>query len=151
MSDQIKTPNDLYSAITQWAPSQAGLIALALVGSHARAAAAPDSDIDLVLIARNPQHYLLSPAWVEQFGCTRLTAIEPYGKLTSIRAFYCNGLEVEFGITSEEWIALPLDAGTERVIQDGLLILFERDACLTRMLQSIGREQNGPSAQIKAC
>jgi predicted nucleotidyltransferase len=140
MTDQIKNPNDLLSAITQWAPSQTELIALALVGSHARAAARPDSDIDLVLIARNPQHYLLSPDWVEQFGSTRLTTVEPYGKLTSIRAFYRNGLEVEFGITSEEWIALPLDAGTGRVIEDGLLILFERDACLTRALRSIGRD-----------
>lgn len=140
MTDQIKNPNDLLSTITQWAPSQAELIALALVGSHARAAARPDSDIDLVLIACNPQHYLLSPDWVEQFGSTRLTTIEPYGKLTSIRVFYRNGLEVEFSITSEEWIALPLDAGTERVIEDGLLILFERDACLTRLLRSIGRE-----------
>jgi hypothetical protein len=76
---------------------------------------------------------------VEQFGSTRLTTVEPYGKLTSIRAFYHNGLEVEFGITSEEWIALPLDAGTERVIEDGLLILFERDARLTRALRTIGR------------
>jgi predicted nucleotidyltransferase len=140
MTDQIINPNDLLSAITQWAPSQAELIALALVGSHARAATRPDSDIDLVLIARNPQHYLLSPDWVEQFGSTRLTTIEHYGKLTSIRVFYRNGLEVEFGITSEEWIALPLDAGTARVIEDGLRILFERDARLTRALRSIGSE-----------
>ena len=117
-------------AFAEWARAQPDVMAAALVGSYANNAARTDSDVDLVLIARQPQQYVSNSGWAATFGEMRRQQIEDYGKLTSLRVWYRNGLEVEYGITGEEWIAEPLDAGTRRVIEDGMVVLFERGEIL---------------------
>jgi hypothetical protein len=52
----------------------------------------------------------------------------------SLRVFYRNGLEVEFGLTDPAWAALPLDEGTRQVIAGGMRVLFERGHNLSRRL-----------------
>ena len=52
--------------------------------------------------------------------------------MTSLRVWYRDGLEVEFGLTDESWAASPLDAGTRSVILDGIVVLFERGDLLSR-------------------
>ena len=42
--------------------------------------------------------------------------VEDYGKATSLRVWYEDWLEVEYGLTDETWAALPLDEGTQAVI-----------------------------------
>ena len=54
--------------------------------------------------------------------------------MTSIRVWYEDGLEVEYGIANEVWAAEPLDKGTQQVIADGMGILFERGTILSRHL-----------------
>ncbi len=117
-------------AFTQWATAQPDIQAVALVGSYARNAATETSDIDFVILANEPSKYLENPGWINQFGSVKRQQTEKYGKLTSLRVWYVNGYEVEYGITTPDWAALPLDAGTQRVIQDGLHVLFEREALL---------------------
>jgi hypothetical protein len=68
---------------------------------------------------------------VQQFGIIEKKQIESYGLVKSIRVYYREGLEVEYGITDRSWVAVPLDAGTQRVINDGLRILFERNNILS--------------------
>jgi hypothetical protein len=45
---------------------------------------------------------------------------------------YQNGVEVEYGITTPDWAAIPLDAGTREVISGGMIVLFERGILLSR-------------------
>jgi predicted nucleotidyltransferase len=141
----------------EWACAQPDILAAALVGSHARASATESSDVDLVLITRQPASYLERHGWTRQFGSVQREAIEAYGLLTSLRVHYTDGLEVEFGITDERWCAVPLDEGTRQVMAGGLRILFERDALLSRHLvedQALpfegrrpeGRGPEGPAA-----
>jgi hypothetical protein len=52
--------------------------------------------------------------------------VEDYGKVTSLRLWYRNGPEVEFGLTTPDWAAPPLDEGTRRVITDGMVVLQEK-------------------------
>ncbi len=118
--------------VTAWAANQPDLQALALVGSYARNAARETSDVDLVLIAADPKVYLNDSSWVQQFGTVKEQQIEDYGLLISLRVFYTDGLEVEYGITDERWSAIPLDEGTRRVIADGMRVLFERGSILSR-------------------
>ena len=54
--------------------------------------------------------------------------------MTSIRVWYSDGLEVEYGITDERWTAVPLDEGSRQVIADGMQVLFERGTVLSRHL-----------------
>ena len=118
--------------ITDWAFTRPDLLALAVVGSHARGVASPTSDLDLVMIATDPAPYLHNTDWVHQFGMVEKQQIEDYGLLTSLRVWYTAGPEVEFGLTDERWAALPLDEGTRRVMDDGMRVLIDKDHILTR-------------------
>ena len=86
-------------AFVPWASAQEDMQAIALVGSYARGAARDDSDIDLVLLTDEPQKYLEDLKWMERFGPVEKHQTENYGKLISIRVWYQNGVEVEYGIT----------------------------------------------------
>ena len=121
-------------AFTQWAIAQPDILALALVGSHARNTATPTSDVDLVLITADPGRYLDDGAWVQQFGIVNRQQVEDYGPLISLRVWYCEGLEVEYGVTDERWSAMPLDTGTREVMAGGIRVLFERSPLLSRHL-----------------
>jgi predicted nucleotidyltransferase len=114
-----------------WAASQPDLLAVGLVGSYARHAATPESDVDLVLLARQPRRYLDDTGWARRFGPLRDQRVEDYVRLVSLRVWYADGLEVEYGLTDPTWAAAPLDAGTARVIGDGLRVLFEREPLLS--------------------
>lgn len=113
---------------TAWASDREDILAVALVGSYAKNTASEDSDIDLVILAAQPGLYLENIEWVRQFGNVCRHQIEDYGRLTSLRVWYNSGIEVEYGLTSRDWAALPLDKGTQAVISGGMQILFERGA-----------------------
>ena len=129
MVNALKTRADIQGfleAVVQWAAGQADIQAAALVGSYARDAAREDSDIDLVLLMDDPARYLHDTAWVGRFGAMERQQVEDYGKVTSLRLWYRNGPEVEFGLTTPDWAAPPLDEGTRRVITDGMVVLQEK-------------------------
>jgi len=115
-----------------WASDRSDVQAIALVGSYARGEARDDSDIDLVLLTDEPQKYLDDIQWTERFGSVEKHQTEDYGKLISIRVWYQNGTEVEYGITTPDWAAVPLDAGTREVILGSMIVLFERGILLSR-------------------
>lgn len=117
--------------VTEWARAQPDIQAVALIGSYARNAATASSDVDLVLIADQPDRFLRDRDWINHFGEPRRQQVEDYGRLVSLRVWYSDGREVEFGITDERWAATPLDEGTRRVISDGIQIIFERKPILS--------------------
>src|SRR5580658_4494102 len=96
--------SEFISAFTRWAGKQNSILGAALVGSVARRTARPDSDIDLILIADVHRKFLEWNDWIDEFGKPSRSAVEDYGLVQSIRAFYEDGLEVEFGITTREWL-----------------------------------------------
>jgi len=131
MENKVPRVNRFIVNLATWASSQEGIQAVALLGSYARGVATTSSDVDLVTICRQSNLYLEHKQWVSQFGDIMEQQVESYGKVTSIRVWYFDNLEVEYGITGEDWISLPLDAGTRQVIQDGMEVVFERDASLS--------------------
>ena len=84
-----------------------------------------------MILAEQPRKYLEDIIWAEQFGEIEKYQVEEYGKLTSLRVWYRNGHEVEYGLTTLDWAAQPLDVGTEQVISDGMLVLCERKPLLS--------------------
>jgi predicted nucleotidyltransferase len=117
---------DFIAAVTAWAETQPDILAIALVGSYARDLASETSDIDLVLLVEEPARYLNDTSWAARFGSITSQQIEDWGMVTSLRVFYAPEPEVEYGFTTSAWAAQPLDAGTRRVIQDGMRVLYER-------------------------
>src|SRR5512143_2179948 len=111
----LQRTDEFIQQFTAWAQSQPDVLAAALVGSHARGEARADSDVDLVLLCTRAADYLADLSWTLRFGSVREHRLEDYGRLTSVRAWYEDGLEVEYGITDEDWAASPLDEGTRKV------------------------------------
>ena len=130
--------NQFLNEFTDWASAQSDIRAVALVGSYARNAATPTSDIDLVVIVTRPDNYMRDLEWTRRFGTVLRHQVEDYGKLVSVRVWYADGREVEYGITVESWAALPLDEGTRRVLSDRMRVLFEREPLLSRHQVEIG-------------
>lgn len=125
------------NSVVDWAQHQPVISGAALVGSHARGEARPDSDIDLVLLCADLQGFLSDASWLERFGDVESCQTEDWGMVTSLRAQYRNGLEVEFGMTTPEWAGLPIDPGTQSVVLNGLRILMDRDGTLSRLQDAV--------------
>lgn len=119
--------------VTQWARQRPDVDALVLVGSYARGAGTSSSDVDLILLTDQPDNYLKSTEWVRVFGHPQGQSTEDWGKVTSVRVWYQGDLEVEFGITSPDWAASPLDPGTRSVIEAGMIILYDPQARFASM------------------
>ena len=131
----MKTINDIRDFLDDflaWVSAREDVHAVGLVGSYARGDARDDSDIDLVLLSDRSEGYLEDLKWIERFGAVEKYQTEGYGKLISIRVWYQSGVEVEYGITTPDWAATPLDAGTQRVLHDGMIVLFERGNLLSQ-------------------
>ena len=122
-------------AVTEWARSQTDVVGVALVGSQARGVARDDADIDLVVLMDRPQVYLRNNTWTSKFGEVVLVHREDWGRIQSLRVWYADGREVEYGLTTPEWASVPLDRGTLRVASEGLRVLFDRVGLLAAMLR----------------
>lgn len=121
--------------LSSWTAGQSQLSGVLLVGSQARSASRPDSDVDLVLLAVDPQIYLKNIEWAADFGSVSRHALEDWGKLTSVRVWYQNGLEVEFGFANQSWITSPMDPGSRQVLAAGYRILFERHSLISKVIK----------------
>ncbi len=120
----------LLTAVVLWAEARDDVRALVLVGSHARGSASPESDVDLVVVAREPADYLADTEWVGEFGQPASVDREEYGLVTSLRVRYAEGPEVEFGLTSLVWATPPRDPDTQRVLDAGHRVLYDPDGLL---------------------
>jgi hypothetical protein len=129
-----ETIKDFIEAVKLWAASKPDVHAVALVGSYARGAAGITSDIDLVIILDDPRGYLENTNWLQSFGMPDRQQLEDYGSVTSLRVWFRDGKEVEFGLTTPAWIKSPLDEGTWQTIRDGILVVFEREPTLSPLL-----------------
>lgn len=123
-------------SVNEWANNEPDLMALALVGSHARGEASPESDVDLILLLRNLNEYIKNRDWISKLGEPRHIVQEDWGKVTSLRVLYTEGLEVEYGLSNLEWGSDPSDEGDAQVIVNGLIVLYEKDGHLSNKLKS---------------
>jgi len=117
--------NKIHSPLIDWSKGHETIQGIALVGSYARGEARADSDIDLVILCREPEVLLRERSWVNRFGVVQSISEEDYGALTSLRVFYADDLEIEFGVTTEQWASTPIDPGTRQVLEGGFQIVYD--------------------------
>ena len=132
-------PEELIASATEWARCDNRISALALLGSHARGEARPDSDIAFCLICPDARRLLGDRSWTEQFGPATQLGLEPYGLVTSVRVRYRDGPEVEFGIADHAWMDVPVDPDTAAVMRAGMRILHDPENRLQRALDDASR------------
>jgi uncharacterized protein len=109
---------DILTAVTRWAKTQAQVRGLALVGSHARGAARPDSDIDLIALAKDPQIFR-DPAW--------LAAID----WSAAKVRPAKWTDEEYGAVWSRRVGLTPEG---EVVREGCRILYDPDGLLERLV-----------------
>lgn len=123
---------DLFLAqLKQWAAEDPEITALLVVGSYARGTNKADSDLDLVILTSRKADMVKGPSFVARFGDVERQQTEEYGACTSVRAWYRDGREIEFGLVEPSWASVPLDSGTHRVLSDGYLVLTDKEGLFT--------------------
>jgi uncharacterized protein len=120
--------------LAAWARGRRDVRALALVGSWARGTARQDSDVDVILLTDAPAHFLDRDDWLAAAGGERMVRTAAWGAITERRFAVPGGLEVELGIGTPAWASVaPLDAGTRRVVRDGMRPLHDPDGLLAAL------------------
>ncbi|GAA4894522.1 nucleotidyltransferase domain-containing protein [Streptomonospora salina] len=108
-----------------WAHRRGDVAGLLLVGSWARDAARDDSDVDMILLSDDPTLYNAALLTAQE-PLTSLIANRVWGPVTEWRFRSKSGLEIELGVASPEWARTsPVDAGTRRVVSDGVRTLYD--------------------------
>ncbi|KKI90021.1 hypothetical protein WQ54_23130 [Bacillus sp. SA1-12] len=119
--------NLLLENFKEWSGQQPTIKGVAVVGSFARGDFHLNSDVDLTIISIDKDLTLESIKNDFHFGHIESSTIEQWGILTSLRIFYDNGLEVEYGVVTDRWVKEPLDEGTKNVVKNGFKIITEKE------------------------
>ncbi len=130
-----------------WAATQPDIVGLALVGSWARGAARPDSDIDLMVLTLDPERYRRDRSWLTavDWALVGLPVIgwrdADYGMVWSRHITLADAVEVEFAFGDPGWAATePIDSGTRGVVSGGLRALYDPRNLFARLLDSFATE-----------
>jgi predicted nucleotidyltransferase len=117
----------LLNEFINWCKKQNEIIGVAIVGSFARGDFNADSDVDLVIISTDKMNTI--DTIYSQFHYDEMIhhSIEEWGILTSLRIFYKNELEIEYGVVTKQWVEEPLDEGTKEVVENGFMILLDKE------------------------
>jgi hypothetical protein len=138
-------PDLIIQTISTWVKTQQLIQAAALVGSHARGMARPDSNIDIVLLVTECEIFRDGTGWLHDINWNLIGARparwvdEDHGALWSRRLWLePTGDEIEFGFTSPSWAEVkPIDPGTRRVIADGCRSLHDPHGMLSRLCDAV--------------
>jgi uncharacterized protein len=126
------------AAVVALAEARDDVRAVALVGSHARGVARPDSDVDVVVLTTDPDMYVDDCDWIKALPGASLLSTRRWGALTERRLVLAGGTEVDFGVARPSWAStLPVDAGTAHVVRDGLVAIHDPDGLLAHVLAAV--------------
>lgn len=127
------------SEVAEWAQGHAKILGALLVGSYAHGKARLDSDIDIMLFVSDIGPWLQnSEEWLKLFDKVNNVRLEDWGAVKTLRAFYENGVEVEFNFTTLDWASIdPIEPNTFRVISDGAKVLYDPQGILTNLLTAV--------------
>ena len=93
---------ELIDRFTAWAQDQPDIRAGVILGSRARSEMPADSlsDLDLLVIARDPLIYLSNGSWLLTFGEPGLTFVEStaVGDFRERRVIFKDGRDVDFSV-----------------------------------------------------
>ncbi|GAA2503303.1 hypothetical protein GCM10023100_11040 [Actinocorallia cavernae] len=161
LPDQSGVPPERFAEVrefldrlTRWAGTHEDVVGVLLVGSYARGATRPDSDVDVVLLTADPAPYLTDATepdaaqpdafesegtwtgWADELGLGRLVRTRAWGPITERRYTLVPGLEVEFGIGGPGWARTdPVDPGTRRVVAEGARTLYDPRRVLAELVR----------------
>jgi hypothetical protein len=141
----------LTELVAEWVRQTRGARALAMVGSWARGNPRPDSDLDLLVLANEPDRYFRDPPWPDQMSFNKIGhrieshSVEDYGAVRSYHIMLTPPAELELSFGSLGWASTaPADAGTVRIVSDACKIIVDKDALLQRLLAALDAQTARP-------
>lgn len=129
----------LAAALRVWGADVADVRAIAVVGSFARGAPRPGSDLDLVLLCERPGRFGPWLADVPPLAPARFLYCRAWGPVMELRLRRRSGLHLDVGIAPLTWATVdPLDLGTARVLSDGVRVVHDPDRLLAVAADAAG-------------
>jgi nucleotidyltransferase-like protein len=140
----------LSEIVAKWVRRNANTRALGMVGSWARGNPRPDSDLDLLILARNPELYFTDDSLLAKIGFATTgyqvlsRAVVDYGARRSHKLGLSPDAAVELIFAPLNWANFdPVEPGSARIARDGLCILVDKDRLFSRLFAVLGlREQS---------
>jgi hypothetical protein len=134
----------LIDAVRVWLECRNDLRALALAGSWARGNPKPSSDLDLIIVASDPEEYQSPDEWLcdiplatAAFEIDRY-ATRMYGCVWSCHVFLKPDAQVELTFAAPAWANIdPSDPGTKSVVADAFRIIVDKDGALQRLFAMV--------------
>lgn len=134
----------LLAKLAAWAESEDNVRAVVIVGSRARADHPADewADLDVVVLARDPQPLWAGAAWLAAIGEPWLTFIEPTPDRRTYerRVLFAPGLDVDFVPVAVASLVDVLERGIAEalmLLQRGARILVDKDGLAQRALDAV--------------
>ncbi|WP_433175959.1 nucleotidyltransferase family protein [Actinoallomurus sp. CA-150999] len=125
---------DIVDRVRRWAADRPDVVGLLLVGSYARSAARPDSDVDLMLLSTDLDAYADG---AEELDLGTPVRVRSWGPVTERRFVTASGLEVELNVGPAGWADTePVDPGTRRVVTDGARVLHDPSGLLAALVDA---------------
>jgi nucleotidyltransferase-like protein len=139
------TVTTLCQIITDWAQRTPDLRALGMVGSQARGTPRPNSDLDLLILARRPRRYFSGTTWSGSIGFETAgygvvsCAVVDYGPRRSYRFRLLPAAELELIFAPLAWACInPIDPASARIVRDGLSVLVDKDGLFHHLCIALG-------------
>lgn len=117
---------EFISKLKEYAENTSHIESVLIVGSYARGTNKENSDLNIVIVTSNKSDMITNQDFTQEFGEVYKQQTEYYGACTSIRTWYGDGKEVEFGIVEPSWVTIPLDTGTYQVLSDGYKLIVDK-------------------------
>ncbi len=146
----------LISRVSEWAEREEGIHAVFVFGSQARRDNPADewSDLDLLLLADEPQFYIETVDWLQQIGEQWVSFLErtPDGGFER-RVLFEGGFDVDFIPESVDSFRKILAEGLPTILEDifrrGFRILVDKDGLAAR-ITAVKRETAVPAPDSEA-
>ena len=131
----------LIERFVRWAQSEANIRAAVVIGSRARVDHPADewSDLDVIILANDPEPYWSTADWLHNVGDPQLTFFEPTpdGGGFERRVLFEGGLDVDFAPVPvaefRQMLDTELPPDLVDIIQRGIRILLDKDNLAERL------------------
>ena len=142
----VNTYNKLIDRFISWAKASSDIKSVFIVGSHARTDHPADeySDLDLVMIVTDPEHYISSTQWLANIGDYWISFVEKtaVGGGKERRVLFENAMDVDFAVFSEEGFTQAIkEVEIQAVFKRGFRILLDKSGFVDT-LPHIAHEKN---------
>ncbi|MCL4262914.1 MAG: nucleotidyltransferase domain-containing protein [Anaerolineae bacterium] len=135
MHQDNKTYEQLIARFTAWAKQEENVRVAIIIGSRARTDHPADewSDLDIIILAQDPEPYWQLDAWLHQLGTVWLTFVEPTpdGRGFERRVLFAPGLDVDFvpspAVAFRQMLESHIPPDIADMIRRGIRIVVDKD------------------------